>query len=380
MQSDKSPGNDGLTKEFYETFWTELKEIFVDSVSEAKEKGILSTSQRQAIIKLIEKKDRDKRFIQNWRPISLLNVDLKIISKALSEKLKKVLPDLISSQQTAYVKNRHIGECGRLISDIIEIAKIKKIEGFLVTMDIKKAFDSLDHKFLIYALEKYGFGKNFISCAESCVLNGGTTTKYFLLERGTRQGDPISAYLFVLALEILFQLIKSKPEIKGLTIFDHCYLYSAYADDTTFFLQDIISVKHMVDVFYLFSYFSGLKPNFKKSEIAGIGALKGVQVAVCGLRCIDLNNDTLKILGTHFSYNEELKEEKKFYKTVTDIQRVLNIWKMRNLTLEGKVAILKIIAISKVVFQSFIATVPKHIINELEKIQKVFCGKTLLLK
>ena len=124
MQSDKSSGNDGLTKEFYGTFWTELKEIFVDSVSEAKEKGILSTSQRQAIIKLIEKKDRDKRFIQNWRPISLLNVDLKVISKALSEKLKKVLPDLISSQQTAYVKNKHIGQS--LIFDIIKIAKIKK--------------------------------------------------------------------------------------------------------------------------------------------------------------------------------------------------------------------------------------------------------------
>ena len=89
MQSDKSPGNDGLTKKMYEAFWTDLKEIFVDSVSEAKEKGILSTSQRQAIIKLIEKKDKDKRFIQNWRPISLLNVDLKIISEALSEKVKK---------------------------------------------------------------------------------------------------------------------------------------------------------------------------------------------------------------------------------------------------------------------------------------------------
>ena len=76
MQSDNSPGNDGLTKEFYETFWTELKEIFVDSESEAKEKGILSTPQRQAIIKLIEKKDRDDKFIQKWRPISLLNVDL----------------------------------------------------------------------------------------------------------------------------------------------------------------------------------------------------------------------------------------------------------------------------------------------------------------
>ena len=78
------------------------------------------------------------------------------------------------------------------------------------------------------------------------------------------------------------------------------------------FLQDTISIKHMVDAFYLFSYFSGLKSNFSglKSEIAGMGALKGVQV--CGLRCVDLNNDTLKILGTHFSYNEKLKEEKNF--------------------------------------------------------------------
>ena len=124
----------------------------------------------------------------------------------------------------------------------------------------------------------------------------------------------------------------------------------------------------MLTFSYLFSHFSRLKPNFRKSEIAGIGALKGVQVTDCGLRCINLNNDTLKILGTHFSYNEKLKEEKNFYKTVTDIQRVLNIWKMRNLTLEGKIAIFKTIAISKIVFQSFIATVPKHIINELEKI------------
>ena len=79
MQGDKFPGNNGLTKDFYETFWTKLKEIFITSISEVKEKGILSTSQRQAIIKVIKNKDRDKRFIQNWRPISLLNVDLKII-------------------------------------------------------------------------------------------------------------------------------------------------------------------------------------------------------------------------------------------------------------------------------------------------------------
>ena len=146
--------------------------------------------------------DRDKRFIQNWRPISLLNVDLKITSKPPSEKLKKVLPDLISSQQTAYVKNRHIGESGRLISDIIEIAKIKRIEGFLATMDIEKAFYSLDHKFLIYALEQYGFGKNFISWVkvlltnqELCVLNGGTITKFSARKRRTSRRSNFSLFI-----------------------------------------------------------------------------------------------------------------------------------------------------------------------------------------
>ena len=109
-------------------------------------------------------------------------------------------------------------------------------------MDIEKAFDTLDHNFLISTLEKYGFGQNFIlwvqilpSDQESCIINGDKTTKYFMLARGARQGYPISAFLFILALEILFLLIKTKPEIAELTIFDHCYLYSAYADDATFF-------------------------------------------------------------------------------------------------------------------------------------------------
>ena len=199
-----------MTKEFYKAFWDKLKEIFVNSVREAKEVGHVITSQRHAIIELIEKKGRGKRFIKNWRPISLLNLDSKIISKALSEKLKEVLPDLISSQQTVSVKNRHIGESGRLISDIIEITEIRNIESFLVTMDIEKAFDSLDHNFLISTLEIYGFGQNFIlwvkmllNDKESCVINDGKTKKYFMRRRGACQGDPVSVILFILALEIL---------------------------------------------------------------------------------------------------------------------------------------------------------------------------------
>ena len=93
------------------------------------------------------------------------------------------------------------------------------------------------------------------------------------------------------------------------------------------------------------------------------------------MRCVDLKTDTLKILGTHFSYNEKLKDEKNFYTTVTNIQRVLKIWKIRNITLEGKIVIFKTLAVSKIVFQSLIIPVPRHIVNELEKIQKAFLWK-----
>ena len=131
-----------------------------------------------------------------------------------------------------------------------------------------------------------------------------------MLGRGARQGGPISAFLFISALEISFLLIKTKPEIAGLTLFDNCYLYYAYAEDTTFFLKDTISIKNMVDTFHLFSDHSGLKPNLSKCEITGIGVLKRVQVAVWGMRRVDPENDTLKTLGTHFSDKEKLKEEK----------------------------------------------------------------------
>ena len=127
----------------------------------------------------------------------------------------------------------------------MEISDTLKLDGILATIDIQKAFDSVDHSFLISTLERYRFSNRFLKWVkillknqESCIINGGNTTKHFKLEKGTRQGDPISAYLFILVLEIVYLSIKENKKIKGLNIFNHTFLYTAYADDTTFFLKD----------------------------------------------------------------------------------------------------------------------------------------------
>ena len=151
MKNDKSPGNDRITKEFYEFFWDGIKSSLSDSIKKSFISGELSTSQKQAVMKLIEKKDRDKQLINNWRPISLLNIDTKLISKVIAIRLKKILNNLISENQIAYLIHRFISEGSWLISDILEITDLLQTEGILLTVDVEKV--------LVSALEKYGFKK-----------------------------------------------------------------------------------------------------------------------------------------------------------------------------------------------------------------------------
>ena len=242
-------------------------------------------------------------------------------------------------------------------------------------MDIEKVFDSLDHDFLLSALKKFGFGENFIhwikvlfNNQQSCVINGGFTTRYFNLEKVTRQGYPISAYLFIPALEVLFKLIKNNADIRGITIFNHTFLYTAFADDSAFFLNELLSIKNLIDTFTVFSLFSGLKENFSKCEIAGLGSLKGVLEAVCGLKSINLATDSIKILGVHFSYSSTLKVQNNLLDTVKSIQQVLRFWNRRMLSLEGRIIIFKILAIYKIVYLAFLIIILNSLIDELRKI------------
>ena len=208
MKNSKTPGNYGLTKEFYVCFFEEMGSLLLKSLNHSHAVGELSTSQKQALITLIEKKGRDKRLVKNWRPISMMKVDVKIASKALSLRLKQVLPNFINYDQTAYVNGRFIGESIRLIDDILYHTEQENIDGVLFAANIEKAFDSVEHNFIFASLERFGFGDEFTEWirtllfnVSSCVMNNGFSTGYVSIERGTRQGNPLSAY--ILCLEIL---------------------------------------------------------------------------------------------------------------------------------------------------------------------------------
>ena len=198
--------------------------------------GELSTTQKQAVITLIEKKDKDRRLIKDWRPISLVNVDVKIGSKAIAKRLDKVLPHIIHYDQNTFVKGRTIFDAVRTISDVMEFAKMRDCQSIMTAI----AFDWLNWNFLLKSLEFFGFGESVLAWIKtfhrnitSCVINNGFSTRSFNLKRGIRQGDPLSPSLFIIVLELLALSIRNNNEIKGIVVDGNEIKLVIFADDMT---------------------------------------------------------------------------------------------------------------------------------------------------
>ena len=181
FKNNKSPGNDGLSVEFYKVFWPEIGRNLVDSLNFSYRRGELSTTQKEAVITLIEKKNRVRRLIKHWRPISLVNVDVKIGSKAISKR-RESLPHIIHYDQNAFVKGRTIFDAVRTINDVIDFTKLKNYRGILTAIDFEKAFDSLNWDFLLKSLETF-----VLSIQTRCFTGSKTSSPpYVTLQSGHR--------------------------------------------------------------------------------------------------------------------------------------------------------------------------------------------------
>jgi len=372
MANNKSPGSDGFSVEFYKCFWEEIKDMVLESFQYAFNTGKLSIDQRRGVISLIPKKDKDVRLLQNWRPISLLNTDYKILTKVLASRLQFALKDIISPDQTGYIKGRNIGENIRLMDDIIHVSTQNNMKGYIVLLDFQKAFDSVSISFLKKTLETFNFGPYFRQWIEviyngvsSCVTNNGHISDFFTVTRGIRQGCPISSLLFIMVVELLSSYIKKCPDIKGLTIGNDTFIITQLADDTTLFLQDEKSIANLLCVMDRFFECSGLRLNKQKSEVfllGNCGQGNNVPNQISGLKCI---TGAFRALGIYFSKDKEEVIEKNFKTRLANCQVALNIWSQHNLSLKGKVTVLKSLIIPNLLFACSNLFVPESFISDV---------------
>ena len=166
---NKTPGIDGLPVKFYRVFWEDIKDILLNTYKNYFRKGLLTTSQRQGIINLIPKKDKDLTELKSWRPLSILNTDYKILKKVLANRLKVALPKLINADQTGYMSGRSCFENIRLISDMIEFCKIKNHPCIILLVDFEKAFDSINWTFLKHVLQNMDLAKTSRNGLPPCI-------------------------------------------------------------------------------------------------------------------------------------------------------------------------------------------------------------------
>ena len=372
FKSGKTPGTDGFPAEFYRFFWTEISNELIDSFNYAFKSGSLSISQRRGIISLIPKKFKDKTILENLRPISLLNVDYKILTKTIAKRLEKVLPNIINIDQTGYVKGRYIGENIRLIQDVIHFTNLTNQKGIAIFLDFKKAFDSVEWSYLNAALELFNFGPDILNWIKiiyndvsSCVVNNGHGSTFFHLQRGVRQGCPLSGILFVLGIELFARALKNKASVKGIRVDDHEIKIVQYADDTTVFVRDKESVLELLDFLREFNSLSGLEINTSKTEAMWLGQWKNNQDTPFGFKW---PKEPILSLGVFFSHNQTDADELNFGAKIRDLENSLHTWKRRKLTLYGKINIVKTLGLSKLIFNASVLYIPHHYIEQINKI------------
>lgn len=270
QRTNRTPGEDGISAEFYiqflDTIAGELTNVFDELYSQQKATGKLGNG----IIKTIYKKG-DATNIKNYRPITLLNVDYKILSKILSNRLKEVLPDITHHHQFVNPPNT-IGKLNLMLREITTEMKARG-RGALISIDFEKAYDSVNHDFLHKALKETGFGNKFrdffktiYDQGEAKISIGGTVGKSMKIRAGIKQGDPISMYLFTVVTETLLQKLNQSITGYKMMGMKERIATPAYADDITITLEKEEQSQNAIETIDEFGRASGLRINQEKTK------------------------------------------------------------------------------------------------------------------
>ncbi|CAL5403808.1 unnamed protein product [Camellia sinensis] len=381
-EGNKAPGPDGFNLAFFKKCWGIVKAEVMLFFREFHQNATLVSGLNSSFIVLIPKVDSPSH-LSEYRPISLIGSLYKILAKVLSHRMKQVMPQVISEAQSAFLEGRNILDGVLIANEIVDGWRKFNRKGLVLKLDFEKAYDSVNWEFLFSMLSNFGFGNRWVKWLKTCVtstkvsvLVNGSPTEEFCPQRGLRQGDPLSPFLFNIVAEglnILFERAKEMGLIQGVAIGNNGVrvTHLQFADDTIIFCEaewvEVVTIKRILRCFEILS---GLKINYHKSVIAGIGVEEGLmQSFAAKLNCVH-QNLPLKYLGLPLGANPSRLST---WKPVLDkLKQKLSTWKRRLLSFAGRLTLIKSGMSNLPTYYLSLFKIPEGVAKEIDKIQAKF--------
>ncbi|GJQ88864.1 RNA-directed DNA polymerase, eukaryota [Tanacetum coccineum] len=378
---NKSPGPDGFSFEFFLKFWDTVGSDFCEAVEWFFEHSSFSRGCNSSFIALIPK-NQDPKFVNDYRPISLIGSLYKVVTKILANRLSSVIPGLISDVQTAFLPNRQILDGPFIINELLSWCKHKKQQAMVFKVDFAKAYDSIRWDFLEDVLTAFGFGPKWCSWIRGCLHSGmasvllnGSPSSEFQFYCGLKQGDPLAPYLFLLVMESLHLSVSRAIEagiFKGIKIDSTLNLsHLFYADDVVFIGEwSPSNLSGITNILHCFSLLSGLSINLKKSNLLGVGVRSEyVKDAAVNLGCL-----TMK---TPFKYLEVMvggicATSQAWEDTIGKLKARLSNWKLKTLSVGGRLTLFKSVLGSTPIYNLSIYKAPKSVLHSMKSLRRNF--------
>lgn len=382
MASDTAPGPDGFTINFFKQFWDMLKEDVLQIVESSRIQGSMLQAFNATFLTLIPKEEgADSPSL--FRPISLCNVIYKLSSKVVANLLKPLLPTLISPEQSGFVEGRQILDGILLANEVAHSLKSTRKMGMMLKVDMAKAFDKLNWRYIKAILEAFGFSPDWINWCMGlitssffAILINGTPSKCFTPTRGIRQGDPLSPFIFILAAEGLGRLMKGRilaGRLRGLHLHEGSEVQShqQFVDDTLLMTHSAVQeARELKAILQTFATASGMEVNPRKSRIYFFNTPPITQRNI--VRILGFQSGTLptRYLGAPLS--EKIIRQASWQDLLDKIKSRLNDWTFRSLNFPSRLTLVKSILQAMPVYLFSVLAAPKSVIKQIKTIQRTF--------
>lgn len=366
LKLNKRPGPDGFSSLYYRTFAEILSPLLTKAYNTILKGKSFRQESLMAIICMIPKPNTDHTSYNNYRPISLLNLDTKILAKILATRLNKIIGNLIHRDQVGFMPNRQAGDNVRRAVLLAHIAKTRRIPSCFLSLDIRKAFDSVSWTYLYHTLQKWGFGPHFIkwiaalyNSPQAYIKYAGYKSDPFKIERGTRQGCPLSPLLFALLIKPLAQFIRLNPTITGIELGGYNHKLCMFADDILLFLSSPqISGPNLLPILNTFANISGLIINPKKCLALNISLSDRDKEIVRSALPFTWAEKTIPYLGIHLTVSISDLFSANYPPILKHITNLMKQWSFLPLSWFGRINTIKMSILPKLLYLFRVLPIP----------------------